>query len=114
MLLNEVKRVNHTGVSFPGGLKGRLQKRQKKYFLGNPRKGPETPEKAEELASKYCDRDTNGCLTWEEVEDCVDNFHEYLEEFGIPPPTKEMFSAMAHVENGVPCLSFEDWKNSQD
>ena len=82
-------------------------KRQNKCFAGNPL------EKAEELAIKYCDRDTNGCLTWKEVEDCVDNFHEYLEEFGIPPPTEEMFTAMAHVEDGVPCLSFEDWKNSQ-
>ena len=69
--------------------------------------------KAEELAIEYCDADKNGCLTWEEVENCVDKFQEYLVQFGIPPPTKEMFIAMAHDEDGVPCLSFEDWKKSQ-
>ena len=71
-------------------------------------------EKAEELAIKYCDTEApTGCLTWNEVENCVAEFSSYLETFGIPAPTKEMFTAMAHVQDGVKCLSFEDWKKAQ-
>ena len=69
--------------------------------------------KAEELAIEYCDTDDNKCLTWDEVENCVAKFKDYLKKFGIPEPSKEMFIAMAHVENGVKCLSFEDWKAAQ-
>merc|ERR1712226_1518353 len=67
---------------------------------------------AERLAIQYCDTDKNGCLTWDEVQNCVAKFKDYLKEFGIPEPTKEMFVAMAHEENGEPCLSFEDWKKA--
>merc|ERR1719312_2112241 len=71
-------------------------------------------DKVEKLAIKYCDTEKpSGCLTWNEVQNCVDEFKEYLEEYGIPAPTKEMFIAMAHVEDGVKCLSFEDWKKAQ-
>lgn len=67
---------------------------------------------AERLAIQYCDTDNNGCLTWDEVQNCVASFKEYLEKFNIPEPTKEMFDAMAHDEDGEPCLSFEDWKKA--
>ena len=43
----------------------------------------------------------------------MENFKEYLAEYKDYLPTKEMFDAMAHDEDGVPCLSFEDWKNFQ-
>merc|ERR1712179_59978 len=69
-------------------------------------------EKAEELAIEYCDSDGNGCLTWDEVQNCVASFRDYLKASNIPEPTKEMFIAMAHEENGEPCLSFEDWKKA--
>ena len=71
-------------------------------------------DKVEKLAIKYCDTEApTGCLTWNEVENCVAEFSSYLETFGIPAPTKEMFTAMAHDEDGVKCLSFEDWKKAQ-
>ena len=71
-------------------------------------------EMAEEMAIKECDKKAPfGCLTWDEVEACVAEFKAYMDAFGIPPPTKEMYDAMAHDEDGVPCLSFEDWKNFQ-
>merc|ERR1711915_450667 len=70
--------------------------------------------RVEELAIKHCDTEApKGCLTWNEATTCVDKFHAYLEQFGIPPPSKAMFTAMAHTEDGVKCLSFDDWKNAQ-
>ena len=44
------------------------------------------------------------------------NYKDYLpSEYQDYLPTKEMFDAMARQVNddGVPCLSFEDWKNFQ-
>merc|ERR1712029_530504 len=68
---------------------------------------------AERLAIQYCDKkDPAGCLTWDEVQNCVAEFKDYLEKFNIPEPTEEMFKAMAHDEDGVKCLSFEDWKKA--
>merc|ERR1711911_338065 len=69
-------------------------------------------EKAEELAIEYCDSDGNGYLTWDEVQHCVASVRDYLKASDIPEPTKEMFIAMAHEENGEHCLSFEYWKKA--
>ena len=58
---------------------------------------------------KYCDKNKDGCLTWEEVEDCIDKYGDFLPNFDIPLPTKEGFYRMAGDDE---CLTMEEWEEA--
>ena len=66
-------------------------------------------KQAEALAIEYCDNDGNGCLTWDEVEECIANYGKFLPNFDIPLPTKEDFDKMAGDDG---CLTMEEWEDA--
>ena len=58
---------------------------------------------------EQCDKDNNGCLTWDEVKECIEKYGPILPDIGIPLPTEEDFDKMAG-EDG--CLTFEEWEDA--
>ena len=56
-----------------------------------------------------CDNNNNGCLSWDEVEKCIEECGPILPDIGIPLPEKEDFDDMAG-EDG--CLTFEEWEDA--
>lgn len=66
-------------------------------------------EAAEGFAFEQCDMDNNGCLTWDEVKKCIEDYGPILPDIGIPLPTEEDFDKMAG-EDG--CLTFEEWEDA--
>ena len=62
---------------------------------------------AEEVSTfDQCDTDNNGCLNWDEVEKCIEEYGPILPDIGIPLPEEEDFEDMAG-EDG--CLTIEEW-----
>ena len=66
-------------------------------------------EAAEGFAFEQCDMDNNGCLTWDEVKKCIEDYGPILPDIGIPLPTEKDFDKMAG-EDG--CLTFEEWEDA--
>ena len=66
---------------------------------------------AEALAIEACDKDMSGCLTWDEVVECVDKYGQFLPNFDIPLPTEEDFNKMAGDDG---CLTFDEWEEYAD
>ena len=67
-------------------------------------------EAVESLALDYCDTDQSGCLTWAEVEGCVEKHGDYLPNIEIHLPTEEKnFNEMAGDDE---CLTFEEWEDA--
>ena len=64
---------------------------------------------AEALAIRYCDKNKDGCLTWDEVEDCIAKYGKFLPNFDIPLPTKKDFDKMAGDDG---CLTYEEWEEA--
>ena len=44
---------------------------------------------------QYCHTDIKGCITWDEMEKCVEEIREYLRKLDIPLPSKEEFDTVA-------------------
>ena len=61
---------------------------------------------AVKFAIGICDKDKTGCLTWDEVEQCLEDYGQDLPNLGYSLPTYEEFENMAG-EDG--CLTFEEW-----
>ena len=66
-------------------------------------------EAEEGFTFDQCDKDNNGCLNWDEVEKCIEEYGPILPDIGIPLPEKEDFDDMAG-EDG--CLTFEEWEDA--
>merc|ERR1712179_639041 len=59
-------------------------------------------------AFELCESDKEDGLTWEEVEDCEEEFGEELSSQGITVPTEEDFNAADLNNDGT--LLFAEWK----
>ena len=79
-----------------------------KFFLAAST-GVMEAEAEEGFTFDQCDKDNNGCLNWDEVEKCIEEYGPILPDIGIPLPEKEDFDDMAG-EDG--CLTFEEWEEA--
>ena len=68
-------------------------------------------EEAEASVFETCDKDRSGCLSWDEVVQCIERYGRDWPDFDFSLLTKANFFKAAGQDE---CLTFEEWMVWQD
>ena len=71
----------------------------------------EAIKEVEGSAFEMCDKDRSGCLTWDEVELCIERYGPMFPDFDFSQLTRANFIKAAGEDE---CLTFEEWMVWQD